>query len=286
MKTFNNPSEFRTSLETRLNNLSKASNEDPQRIRRRVAFDRFLSRIFSLDKAKERFFLKGGYAMELRFNTARATKDIDLTYLKEGGDSWKSKDQEIAEILREAALLNLGDYFEYRVSQETEEIGGAPYGGARFKIDSLVDKRLFVRFQLDVGSDILVERAESIQGEDWLAFMGVDRPEFRMISVEQQFAEKLHAYSLPRGNRGNSRVRDLVDLWLLSENRPIDLAKLSKTILAVFTARGTHSIPMKLVAPPKDWESPFKKLSQECGLNVGVSEAFERAASIFYGTMN
>jgi hypothetical protein len=36
-----------------------------------------------------------------------------------------------------------------------------------------------------------------------------------MISREQQFAEKLHAYTRPRTDRDNSRVKDLVDLLLL-----------------------------------------------------------------------
>ncbi|MCH9620325.1 MAG: hypothetical protein SP4CHLAM17_12790 [Chlamydiales bacterium] len=31
---------------------------------------------------KTQFLLKGGYAMELRFDKARATRDIDLTYLE------------------------------------------------------------------------------------------------------------------------------------------------------------------------------------------------------------
>jgi len=44
---------------------------------------------------------------------------------------------------------------------------------------------------------------------------GSAEPEFRMISREQQFAEKLHAYTRPRTDRDNSRVKDLVDLLLL-----------------------------------------------------------------------
>jgi hypothetical protein len=38
-----------------------------------------------------------------------------------------------------------------------------------------------------------------------------------IISQEQQFAEKVHAYTLPR-KTPNSRVKDLVDILLLIEN--------------------------------------------------------------------
>ncbi len=69
--------DFRKSLEARLQAQAAKTGEDLQRIRRKVAFDRFLARIFHLGNPG--FYLKGGYAMELRIAHARATKDIDLT---------------------------------------------------------------------------------------------------------------------------------------------------------------------------------------------------------------
>jgi hypothetical protein len=76
---FNSATDFRKSLESRLKKLALAKDLDLQRLRRKVAFDRLLARLFS--EQEPRFFLKGGYAMELRLSTARATKDIDLTSL-------------------------------------------------------------------------------------------------------------------------------------------------------------------------------------------------------------
>ena len=47
------------------------------RLRKRVAFERFLARLFG--RASSRWVLKGSYALELRLGgKARATKDIDL----------------------------------------------------------------------------------------------------------------------------------------------------------------------------------------------------------------
>ena len=45
------------------------------RLRRHLAFERLLARLFQTPSP---WALKGGYAMELRFQQARTTKDIDL----------------------------------------------------------------------------------------------------------------------------------------------------------------------------------------------------------------
>lgn len=78
---FNSATDFRKSLEARLKNRSDKTNQDLQRLRRQGAFDRLLARVFE-KKNNCPFLLKGGYAMELRFNKARTTRDLDLTYLE------------------------------------------------------------------------------------------------------------------------------------------------------------------------------------------------------------
>jgi hypothetical protein len=75
-KRCRNPSRI-TELDTRLQFIGAKTGEDLQRLRRKVAFDRFLARIFS--RGNPGFYLKGGYAMELRIAQARATRDLDLT---------------------------------------------------------------------------------------------------------------------------------------------------------------------------------------------------------------
>jgi hypothetical protein len=63
-------------LEDRLKKLAQEENVDLQRMRRQVAFDRLLCRLFR--EPAFPWLLKGGYAMELRLKTARTTRDIDL----------------------------------------------------------------------------------------------------------------------------------------------------------------------------------------------------------------
>jgi hypothetical protein len=79
-KSYKTAGAFRTALEARLQASARQEGTDLQRLRRQVAFDRFLARMFSkAPKATYPWVLKGGYAMELRIHSARTTKDIDLT---------------------------------------------------------------------------------------------------------------------------------------------------------------------------------------------------------------
>jgi hypothetical protein len=92
--------------------------------------------------------------------------------------------------------------------------------------------------------------------------------------IEQHFAEKIHAYTLPRERAFNSRVKDLVDLILLIQENKMKKTALKKAIKETFAKRVTHDVPPFLIAPPKEWQRPFKAMALECNLHMEV-EAFE-----------
>lgn len=276
---FSSSADFRKSLESRLKNLSLARNVDLQRLRRKVAFDRLLARIFSAEEPQ--FFLKGGYAMELRLSTARATKDIDLTTLKRVSlEQNSSVNHLILSDLRLLSRKNMNDFFVYQIGEAQIDLDNAPYGGARFPVSSFVDGKVFVKFQLDVGADAIVDRIESCPGTDWLGFCGIPSPNFAMISAEQQFAEKLHAYTLPRQDRINTRVKDLIDMVLLIQMRPLNLNNLKQVVERVFRIRETHTLPQNIEAPPSQWQGPYKELADECLLPLSLEEAFTEVVKV------
>src|SRR5579863_8545202 len=76
-RTYSTAGAFRKALEERLKNASQTDEIDVNRLRRHVAFDRLLARLFRIETPP--WVLKGGYALELRFKAARSTVDIDLT---------------------------------------------------------------------------------------------------------------------------------------------------------------------------------------------------------------
>ncbi len=273
---------FRVALEDRLKRLAQSEGMDLQRLRRQSAFDRLLCRLFvELDPP---WLLKGGYAMELRLKTARTTRDIDLAMrrLPVVSAEWEANVSEVLESLREAGNLDLHDFFTFVFGDATQDLDAAPYGGARFPVDAQLAGRTFAKFHLDVSSgDVMHEPYEILSGRDWLGFAGIASATFPAVSPEEQFAEKLHAYTLPRVGRENSRVKDLVDLVLLIERTKLDVARLPKAIQETFKRRKTHGIPAALLPPPYSWGGPFTEMATECSLEPDMEKHFGVVAQFF-----
>jgi hypothetical protein len=277
---------FRRALEDRLQDIAGKEGVDLQRLRRQVAFDRLLARLFQVAQPRALpWVLKGGYAMELRIKAARTTKDIDLTMRSVVSSDEKKDDKKnlaVLEKLQEAAAFSSDDFFVYTIGEPIADLDAAPYGGARFPVEAGLDGRVFVGFHLDVGiGDAVMEPLEVIEGRDWLGFAGIASPSLYMIPREQQFAEKLHAYSLPRRGAANTRVRDLVDMVLLIQSGTLAKAKVAESIRVTFDRRGTHAVPKVLPQPPKDWQKPFDALGKECGLSGAIDYAFRAVDRYF-----
>ena len=255
-----------------------------QSLRRKVAFDRLLARIFSNKNSK--FYLKGGYALEMRIAEARVTKDIDLTCVLRALNKYDILTEIIWDEIQALAKLDLNDFFSYQIGKPQIDLDNAPYGGSRYPVSAMIDGKLFVRFQLDVGADIVdVDQVEQLKGVDWLDFCNVQAPMIATISIEQQLAEKLHAYSLPRGGRLNSRVKDLIDMVLLLNIRPIQTEDFKKILHKTFTTRKTHSIPKLLDPPPSEWIIRFNEMAKECGIDQDMTSCFKKV-SRFYNQLN
>ncbi len=262
---------FRRALEERLRKTALREHIELNRLRRQVSFDRLLARLFREGSAP--WALKGGYALELRFKAARSTVDIDLTVQHVIAAPDGDTNQVIREMLQRVVDIPLGDWFEYTIGAPVLDLAAAPYGGARFPVEARVDRRVFARFHVDAGiGDVLMPPLEVIVGRDWLAFAGVEAARVLMIPREQQFAEKLHAYTLPR-DPANSRVKDLVDLTLLFRSGELDRRRVLEALHLTFERRRTHELPEVLPLPPADWQIPFAALSMECGLPTDLNAA-------------
>jgi hypothetical protein len=124
-----------------------------------------------------------------------------------------------------------------------------------------------------------VPPTELITGRDWLGFAGIAPGQFMAISKEQQFAEKFHAYTVPRSEAPNSRVKDLVDMILLIQIGTMDRSMLERAIQTTFELRGTHAVPPVLPNPPEFWTSPFEAMSRECGIELTLSDAVQTLAT-------
>jgi hypothetical protein len=273
-RTYATAGAFRRALEERLKSMSQTEQIDINRLRRQVSFDRLLARLFREDPAP--WVLKGGYALELRFRSARSTIDIDLTLQRVVGTvEGREPIQAIREMLQAMADVSFDDWFEYTIGPPVMDLTAAPYGGARYSVETRMDGRIFARFHLDAGiGDVVIQPLETAECHDWLGFAGIGKPRVQMISREQQFAEKIHAYTLPR-NSPNSRVKDLVDLALLIAGNRLDRQRVFNALHLTFDRRGTHTLPISLSVPPPEWQTPFRALAEECGLQTDIAVVFD-----------
>jgi hypothetical protein len=126
--------------------------------------------------------------------------------------------------------------------------------------------------------DIQRDPYEWTEPRDWLGFAGIPAARFPSISREEHFAQKLHAYTLHRGDRTNTRVKDLIDLVLLIDAGMMDQERLKRDIVDTFHRRQTHQLPSKLESPPEFWEVVFMKLAVECQIDSDIKAQFDKVA--------
>ena len=275
---------LRDALEIRLLDRAKREVGDLQRLRRQVAFDRLLARMFDPSLAARRcWVLKGGYALEMRFHEARSTRDLDFSVRAGVGSLPRAGGTDaLLDHLRSAAQVSLPDFFSFIVGGAMMTLDQAPEGGARFPVDARLDGRTFVSFHVDLGvGDEIIEPLDVLVGEDWLGFGGIAPAVAPVLSKEQHWAEKLHAYTRPRTGAGNSRVRDFLDLILLIERGSLSPERIRRAVEATFDRRATHPIPDDLLPPPRDWARPFAALLTECGLDQTLDGTYERIRDVW-----
>lgn len=264
---------FRQALEVRLREQSLLTGSPLARLRKMVAFDRFLARLSEQDA--ESWVVKGGYALQLRLgDVARTTRDIDAA------PPSGLTEEKLRGCLRKAASKNLEDWFEFEISAPTAVATGAPGKGLRFPVRCLLDGRVFETFHLDVGQgDPLSDKPERLEGSAFLDFADIPRTAILCYPLTTQIAEKLHAYTRAYGRRESSRIRDLVDILLIASFGRLKGPNLAKALETTFSARGTHSLPSEFPRHPAGWSGPYKRLARELNLSwPTVEEAWQAAA--------
>jgi hypothetical protein len=267
IKQFKTADAFKKALEDHLRRRANQHNIPLSTMQLKFVIERLLARLFR--KPNPPWLLKGGFAMDLRFRPrARTTKDVDLSVSLVTGMEGPNTEQ-LRELLQEAVDVDLGDYLSYRIGTVKKELTNAPGGGGRFPCEVVFVGKIYARFHIDVGfGDAVVGTPDPLTGEDLLDFIGVSPAMVLAIPKPQQFAEKIHAYTFPWGDRLNTRTKDLVDLVLLIERGGLNGIEVREAIAATFATRGTHPIPTELNSPPLEWKDEFIKLASEAKIST------------------
>ena len=233
--TYETAQALRMALEQRLLSRSKETKVSLDRLRRRVLFERIVSRLQVAEPG--RWVLKGGMALEVRLrDEARLTKDIDLGLRGDVADA-----EELRERLVEALAIGVVDGDEFTlivgpVKQLMEDDGGRLTW--RVKVAAELAGRPFGGVQVDISP-----RAHELGATDLLPlpnsldFAGIVAPLVEIIDVNRHAAEKFHGMLRDFGDRENTRVRDLVDLVILTEHELLEPSALAAAVRLVWSER-------------------------------------------------
>ncbi len=271
---YQTPEAFRTALEQRLKNEAEASGTALIRLRKQVAFERFLARLAASEPGG--WMLKGAFALELRLGLrTRMTKDIDLG---------RADDEEAAtKHLNAATRVDLGDFFSFEARRTPALDAATGFRAVRYTVRADLDGRRFEQFPTDVAfSESPPIRAEPFFTANALEFADVATPQLPVVPLEQHVAEKLHAYtgSYGQDERESTRVKDLVDLVLIGELAELDAKRLGRALATTFEERACQPLPSAVPPPPSSWARPYAELAREVGVAVEIEAGHAAAARL------
>jgi hypothetical protein len=275
--TYGSPQALRTALEHRLRNTSQETGIALDRLRRRVLFERIVSRLRVAEPGL--WVLKGGMALEVRLNhAARLTKDIDVGLRDVVADA-----ADLHERLIDALAVDpFDDQFVLEVGQPTAlREDGSGHLTWRVSIAASLAGKPFGGIKLDVSP-----RAHELQATDRLPmpnsmdFAGIPTTEVEIVDVHRHAAEKFHALTRDFGDRENTRVRDLVDLVILIEHSLLRPDAFAEAAREVWAERDGTGPPRQLPPLPVSWLTRYAQLVETHGVDA---KTFPQAAALVQG---
>ena len=140
-RSYGSPGAFRRALTDKLRDLAARSRWTLQQLQRQMAYDRLLERLYLVD---EGWIIKGATALLARDIGVPGSIGIDL---------YRAVAREIAVTdLREAAALDLGDWFRFEVGRPRPMAGT---GGIRLPVKAFVGNTEWAAFHVDLlGEDL------------------------------------------------------------------------------------------------------------------------------------
>ncbi len=283
---YDNPQALRQALADRLRPLAEASGVELSVLLRQFAYDRLLCRVFSTDS--ERWVLKGATAMLARLEgRARHTLDVDL-YRRDGSLA----DAERA--LREAASVDLGDYFRFTLGGAKRMAQGAD--ALRIPVVAFLGATEFTRFHVDLVADLsMTGVAEELAPLIPIELPGIRHVAYRVYPIADHIADKVCAMfeRHPRADgrtEQSTRYRDLVDLVTFAHTATVGASELHRAIDS--EAKRRHlTLPGRLEVPSSSgWVAGYARIAgdtpalEERDLVSAVSSAGRLVDPVLAGT--
>lgn len=220
------------SVHARLLRLSREKREDFNFILQRYAAERFLFRL-GQSKYRENFVLKGAMLFPLWGGSVyRPTRDLDFTGYGEN---------EVAVVVscfREVCSLPVPDdglHFHGSTLAAVQIREDSEYNGLRVRfVATLGEARIPMQIDIGFGNAIEPQACEI----EYPTLLGAAAPRIRAYPPEAVVAEKFHALAVLGG--GNSRMKDLYDLYVIAGQFRFEGETLTRAVQATFQRRGTE----------------------------------------------
>lgn len=224
---------------------------------RQFAYDRLLARVFTAEP--DGWVLKGAAAMLARLPQARHSKDIDL-YSQTGDLAHAER------ALREAATLDLGDYFRFELGPAERLHQGVD--AVRVPITAYLGPTEFASFQADLVVDLSMTGPVENVGALIDLDIGLEQPRYWAYPVVDHIADKVCAMleMHPRTNGAPSpttRYRDLVDLATFARTSEIDGRALGRALRSE-ARRRELTLPDHLPDPAgSGWRAGYARAARD-----------------------
>jgi hypothetical protein len=175
----------------------------------------------------------------------------------------------------------IDDPFTYELAGSPRRLPGPPGGGLRFVIAARIAGAELVRFKADISSrDAIAGELERHPSDPLVERLGFARAWYPVYPVAQQFAEKLHAYTLPRETE-NTRAKDLADMVWLTQRHAFESDALIEATTATFARRASHPWPPAPAQPPAAWARQYTSLRKEMALEPATAQEAYRVLTTF-----
>lgn len=223
------PKAFRRALTDKLKGLAAKSRWELPQLQRQIAYDRLLERLYTID---ESWVLKGATALLARDLGVRGTIDIDV---------FREVAIEIAaRELREAAALDLGDWFEFEVGPSQPANDAAR--GLRTPIKASIGATVWSSFHVDLfGAEVtMTGTPDDVPALARVAMPDVSQRGYRAYPLVDHVADKVAATFDRYGAAAavSTRYKDLVDLVAITTGGSVEARAQMKALDSEAQRRG------------------------------------------------
>lgn len=241
-------------------------------VRRSLVFDVLLAR---LARADHGLVLRGGFAMEMRFNAAPSSGDIDFSASKKL--KVLSQSHEMGNFIKtrlEDVLSTEYDrddsHFEFRIQDASSFLDQA--GGFRYPVKVFIDGKEFETFNIDIGINDFMGAASELLSKTIDPSLGSGSSyKIETVPLEQLFAENLFKLQKAKDESDDhTGASTLYDLYKIVSS-DVNLDALRQVTKALF-AHKERPLPSTLPESTTKQMTLLKNILKERGALVKPEE--------------